>query len=445
MDFINNYKLIEKDGEYTLIIYLDKMHEEFADEFGNADEKKKTQLIDSIQDYINKNFPKLKINLCKIMLGTMLVATVPLVNNINVKAADTSTYKVVSGDTLWKLSQRFGTSINSIKSLNNLTSDTIYVNQDLLVPSTNNATTHKVVSGDTLYKIAKTYGTSIDNLKNINNLSSDMIYVGQTLKVQKSTKESVEEVPTKYKVSIGDTLWGISNRYNISVSTIKELNNLNSDLIYPGQILLLKGTTTSTKPSVSYVSHKVESGENIWTISIKYGIPQSELMEVNGFNENTQLSIGQYIKIPVHNIPVKKTVSAKNGEYLDWWSEAQYVFPINKVAKVTDYHTGKSFNIKRTIGANHADCEPLTATDTAIAKSIWGGYSWKVRPIIVEVDGRKLAASMSFMPHSIQNITNNNFDGHFDIHFANSTRHKDGLVDMDHQREIKISAGITKI
>jgi hypothetical protein len=166
-------------------------------------------------------------------------------------------------------------------------------------------------------------------------------------------------------------------------------------------------------------------------------------LKVNNFNESTQLSIGQKIKIPVHNIPIKSTVSSKHGEHLDWFSEAQYVFTINDVAKVTDYHTGKTFNIKRTIGANHADCEPLTANDTAIAKNLWGNFSWTVRPVIVEADGRKIAASMSFMPHGIQYISNNNFDGHFDIHFANSTRHKDGLISEEHQKHIKIAAGIS--
>jgi len=99
--------------------------------------------------------------------------------------------------------------------------------------------------------------------------------------------------------------------------------------------------------------------------------------------------------------------------------------------------------VKRTIGANHADCEPLTANDAAIMKEVWGGsYSWKERAVIVEVDGRKIAASMASMPHDIQYITNNNFDGHFDIHFRNSTRHSDGKISESHQKQVRIAAGI---
>jgi len=169
----------------------------------------------------------------------------------------------------------------------------------------------------------------------------------------------------------------------------------------------------------------------------------SELLEVNNLTMNSILYVGQKIKVPVHKIPVKEPVSEKYGEYLDWWTEAQYVFPIGKVATVTDFKTGKSFKVKRTIGAFHADCEPLTAEDAAIIKEIWGGtYSWKERAVIVNVDGRRIAASMASMPHDIEYITDNNFNGHFDIHFKNSTRHKDGLISENHQKQIKVAAGL---
>jgi hypothetical protein len=75
-------------------------------------------------------------------------------------------------------------------------------------------------------------------------------------------------------------------------------------------------------------------------------------------------------------------------------------------------------------------------------KSLWGNqWSWQIRPVIVLVDGRKLAASASAMPHGIQYIADNGFNGHFDVHFLNSTRHSDGLVNEEHQRAVKIAGG----
>ena len=89
---------------------------------------------------------------------------------------------------------------------------------------------------------------------------------------------------------------------------------------------------------------------------------------------------------------MKKTPGAQYGEILDWSSEAQYVFSIGKTGKVTDPVSGKSFMIKRTMGANHSDTEPLTAQDTKTMKEIFGGaWSWDRKIFMLEVDGREIS------------------------------------------------------
>lgn len=90
-------------------------------------------------------------------------------------------YTVQSGDTLWTISQRFGTTVSAIKALNNLTSDAIRVGQVLKIPGS--AITHTVVSGDTLWALAQRYGTTVAMIKTINNLTSDVIVVGQVLRI----------------------------------------------------------------------------------------------------------------------------------------------------------------------------------------------------------------------------------------------------------------------
>lgn len=152
------------------------------------------------------------------------------------------------------------------------------------------------------------------------------------------------------------------------------------------------------------------------------------------------------------------------GELLDWWKSARYIFPIGSVAEVTDLYTGKTFKVKRTMGTNHADCEALTREDTRIIASIWGGFSWDTRPVIVSVNGRKIAASMSSLPHAgldsapafkvvnnrsegygrgenLDVVKNNGMNGHFDIHFLNSTTHKTGRENPEHQRNVLKAAG----
>jgi peptidoglycan hydrolase-like protein with peptidoglycan-binding domain len=159
-----------------------------------------------------------------------------------------------------------------------------------------------------------------------------------------------------------------------------------------------------------------------------------------------------------------ETDSKGKIELLDWWTQANKVFARGRNAKVIDVRTGKSFNIKRTYGGNHADCETLTKEDTKIMKEIWGGeFNWSRRPVIVEVAGRRLAASMSGMPHAgldskpanvtvssrslgygrganLDAVKSNSMSGHFDIHFKNSRTHGTNRVDAAHQKAIKEAA-----
>ena len=93
-------------------------------------------------------------------------------------------YKVQSGDNLYDLAKKFGTSVSELKDLNNLKSDSLSINQELKVPAVNiGETTYTVKSGDSLYSIAKKFNTSVDLLKRKNGLDSTMLSIGQILKI----------------------------------------------------------------------------------------------------------------------------------------------------------------------------------------------------------------------------------------------------------------------
>ncbi len=123
-------------------------------------------------------------------------------------------------------------------------------------------------------------------------------------------------------------------------------------------------------------------------------------------------------------------------ETLNWFRTPNKI-PHHALFKVKDVKTGKVFNVKRWTGANHADCEPATASDTKIMKSIYGGWSWRRRAILVKYNGHVYAASMNGMPHGTQTIKNNNFPGHFCIHFSGSKTHGSQKVDSAHQSCVK--------
>lgn len=90
--------------------------------------------------------------------------------------------------------------------------------------------------------------------------------------------------------------------------------------------------------------------------------------------------------------------------------------------------TGKTFEAVRWSGYNHLDAEPRTSEDTATMKAIYGGsWSWSRRAILILYNGHVYAASMNGMPHGTSTI-NNDFSGHFCIHFLNSRTHETDRV-----------------
>ena len=136
------------------------------------------------------------------------------------------------------------------------------------------------------------------------------------------------------------------------------------------------------------------------------------------------------------------TSSPASGKSIkaDWFkSNIQSIFDRNDIATVTDVYTGISWRVKRKGGYNHADVEPLTAADTAAMQRACGNdfLTWARRPIWVSIGGKKYAASMNCKNHGECNIKDNNFDGHFCIHFTNSKTHGTNKVDSDHQAAIR--------
>lgn len=153
------------------------------------------------------------------------------------------------------------------------------------------------------------------------------------------------------------------------------------------------------------------------------------------------------------------------GEYLEWTSVKKMLKRNKTILTVREMKTGLKFKVKVTAGSNHADVETLTKNDTNIMKKIWGGFTWERKPVLVYLNGRTIAASMTAMPHAgvesktagkyVSNrsggygygynfdfIKGNGMSGHVDIHFKNSRRHKDNKKDSKHQAAVKKAAGL---
>lgn len=124
------------------------------------------------------------------------------------------------------------------------------------------------------------------------------------------------------------------------------------------------------------------------------------------------------------------------------WSEAQKYFPRFAMATVIDVETGKSFNIQRRGGTYHADVQPVTAKDTKVLKELYEGeWSWLRRAVIVESGLVRMAGSINGMPHGSGKIKDNDFRGHFCVHFLDSRCHGSRKVDPAHQLMVWKAAG----
>lgn len=381
-------------------------------------------------------------------------------------SADTN-YTVQKGDSYWLISQKFNTSLNSVLSANGASqSSSLAVGQIIKVPSDS----YTVQKGDTYYLIAKKCGVSLSSLLSANNATSDStLYIGENVKIPNSGSGY-----TTYTVQKGDTYWTISQKYGVSLNSLLSLNGASqSSVLYIGDSVKIPAKDSSGGSSsggsssgayVTYSTYTVQSGDTLWNIAIKHGIPYTELLEVNSLNESSYVYTGMPLTIPVHHIPVKYA-PAGYGELLDWFTEAQYVIPINTDFKIVDLETGKSFNARRTVGSGHADCEPLTANDTAIMKSIWGGnFNWNKRSVLVVCNGRTIAASAAGMLHAGNDgaaggawtnwrsddygaginydyVKGNDAHGHFDLHFYKSIGHSSGTESAAHQANVLKSAG----
>ncbi len=214
---------------------------------------------------------------------------------------DSEIYTVVSGDSLYKIANKFNTTVDEIKRLNNLTSNTLSIGQKLIIKqndnnnnNTNNET-YTVVAGDSLYKIANKFNTTVDEIKRLNNLTSNNLSIGQQLIIKQNISNDNNNNNSNtetYTVIAGDSLYKIANKFNTTVDEIKRLNNLTSNNLSIGQKLIIKKNTTENNKTYTVVS-----GDSLYKIANKYGTSVDEIKRLNNLTNNN-LSIGQTLLIP---------------------------------------------------------------------------------------------------------------------------------------------------
>ncbi len=175
-------------------------------------------------------------------------------------------YIIKKGDTPTKIAKKFKINVKEILECNKINATNLKPGQKIKIPSIsksaknknksniktsrknsseeiksvafNNSFIHVVKKGDTLQSISRKYSLSVSELKDINNLKSTKLKIGQKLSIKK-------EVPSEYIVKKGDTLWKIAKKFNLDPDELMEINNLEDDALPQGYKLILKSITPS--------------------------------------------------------------------------------------------------------------------------------------------------------------------------------------------------------
>ena len=211
------------------------------------------------------------------------------------------------GDSLYSISKKYSTTVDEIKRYNNLKSDLLNIGDRIIIPCNvvndykpgdNNYVSYTVEKGDSLYSIANKFGTTVEKIKTDNDLESNNLSVGQILIVDdKKNVSSVKECfgdgdysinSLEYVVKKGDSLYSIAKKYNISVESLKQSNNLKTDTLSMGQILYIPDNMINT--------YTVQKGESLYSIAKKFNTTVDSLKKKNNLTNNL-ISIGQELII----------------------------------------------------------------------------------------------------------------------------------------------------
>ena len=161
---------------------------------------------------------------------------------------------------------------------------------------------HVVESGDSLWALATKYDTEVKIIEQINYLNNDLLSIGSTLLIPLSKTKTNNFIPYEmHIVSEGDTLWGIARTYNLEVSDLAKMNSINKDsFLRLGQQLTIgnKNIHRNIESKKRTILYSIKQGDNLFKISELFDVTIKSIKEINNFNDDT-LMPGQIIKIAI--------------------------------------------------------------------------------------------------------------------------------------------------
>ncbi len=170
---------------------------------------------------------------------------------------------------------------------------------------------YQVVSGDTLSSIALRHKIPTPWLMQANNLRTDRLSIGMTLRIPASDQalssrtRNASRPESDYRVIRGDTLSEIAERFAMPMTTLRRLNDLESDTLQVGQSLRVYGNTSKKEPhAIRKITYRVRSGDSLYLISRAFQVAIAEITAWNQIDRSTPIQPGQRLTLFVNALTI---------------------------------------------------------------------------------------------------------------------------------------------
>jgi len=276
----------------------------------------------------------LRLNNCILIFGLICIFLVTGLSKSVYAQQTEQKHEVQQGETLFSISQQYGVTVGELKEWNNLQSNNLQTGQVLRITPLDNANlkTHKVQPGESLFGISRQYNVTIAELQEWNNLQDTNLEAGTELAIypREQTQENTpsiddleqmdEEERTSiverfsetaaeseiYTVKRGDTLYDIARQHDMTITELKQINNLQDDMLRVGQRITVRKIQTApsvaegaenSTPQGQFATYRVQQNENSRTVLDKFKMTRAELEALNPGMNADNISAGQQITV----------------------------------------------------------------------------------------------------------------------------------------------------